>query len=150
MVRLLVDQDFGLHEQRKHLRQDLLADASRINQLVEAQGVEVIVLRQHRHLVGTCHEDVLLVQIVRPQFILAVVPKPCELTSRVLRLVIVLEPFVCRQDVLRDMEIVRRRAQRPEVRSENHNAERQVAVFRMRLLHTSLELVREILTERHI
>lgn len=46
-------------------------------------------------------------------------------------LVVLLEAVVCGEDILRDDEVDGGRAEWPKVRAENHDAEVEVAVFRM-------------------
>lgn len=46
-------------------------------------------------------------------------------------LVVLLEAVVGGEDILRDDEVDGGRAEWPEVRAENHDAEVEVAVFRM-------------------
>lgn len=61
-------------------------------------------------------------------------------------LVVLLEAVVGGEDILWNDEVDGGRAEGPEVRAENHDAEVEVAVFRMGHLHLLLELTSEILT----
>ena len=66
-----------------------------------------------------------------------------------LLLVVLRETVIRRKDVLRDDELVRGGVEWPEVRAEDHDAERDVHVV-MVLLHALLEVVREVLAQGHI
>ena len=66
-----------------------------------------------------------------------------------LLLIILLEAVVCRQDIRRNDEVIRGRAEGPEIGAENHDAECNVHII-MILLHPLLELISEILAETHI
>jgi hypothetical protein len=68
----------------------------------------------------------------------------------VLRLVVILESIVGGKDVGRDSEGVGRRAQRPEVGSQDHNGKVDILSIIVRLVHALLELSGQILAETHI
>ena len=108
-----------------------------------------VILQQHRRLVGACHENVFLVQVARHNLVLAVVPQPCEFAARMLRLIISLEPIVCCLQLCRYDKVVIGRIQGPDVRSEDHDPKADVRIT-MALLHTLLELVREVLTKTDV
>lgn len=65
-------------------------------------------------------------------------------------LVVLLEAVVCGEDILWNDEVDGGRAEWPEVRTENHDTEIEVAVFRMGHLHLFLKLTSEILTKTHV
>ena len=59
-----------------------------------------------------------------------------------LRLVVSLEPIIGRKNFFGDDEIIPGCIKRPEVRPKNHNAEVEVGVFGVSVLHTFFELIR--------
>ena len=68
-----------------------------------------------------------------------------------LALVVPLEALVRRQDLARNCEVVRRRVERPEVRTKYHDGEVDLEVGGLVcLLHALLELVCEILGQVHV
>ena len=108
-----------------------------------------IILQQHGRLVSTCHENILLGQIVRLQFILTVVPQPCEFTTRMLHLVVSLKTIVRRLNIGRNHKVMARGIQWPNIRSENHDTKRDIHIT-MCLKHTLPELICEVLAETHV
>ena len=95
------------------------------------------------------HQDVFLGEVFGEELILGVIPEPGEFTTGVLVVVVSTESFVGREDVFRDVEVVWRGTERPEVRAEDHDGEGNVHIV-LRLLHFFFELVREILAQGHI
>ena len=109
-----------------------------------------IVLKEDCSLEGRGHEDVPLVQKVCLELVLRVVPEPGQLPPSMLHLIIPLEAVVCREDLLRDCELVCGRMKWPEVRAEDHDTETDLIVIGVGLLDASLELLSEVLTQTHI
>ena len=66
-----------------------------------------------------------------------------------LRLIISLEPIVCCLQLCRYDKVVIGRIQGPDVCSEDHDPKADVRIA-MALLHTLLELVREVLTKTDV
>jgi hypothetical protein len=94
LVALIADEDAGLHKGLEHLRETVLPNVCCGGKFIERERVVVIVLQKHRHLICARHKDVLSVEIIGPQLIFGVIPKPCELPIRMLRLVEFLEAVV--------------------------------------------------------
>jgi len=149
VVSLIIDENAGLHEWLEHLREEGLSNVCRGGKFIERERVVVIVLQQHSHLICARHKDVLLIEIVGPQLIFGVIPKPGELPTRVLCPVVFLEPVIGQLDVSWDDEPVLWRVERPEVRPEDHNAKVHVRLI-VTLLHALSERVRQILAETHV
>ena len=149
LIRLLVNEDLRLDERCQDLLEEIFANLRRSLQLLQGERVCLVELCQDGHLIRTCHEDILLVEVICAQLVLGVVPKPRKLTPRVLLLVVLRETVVKGQDIGGDDEVMLGRSERPEVRTEDHDAEVDVHVV-MVLLHTFLELVREILAQAHV
>ena len=81
LVGLIIDENTGLHKGLEHLREKVLSDVCRGRKFIKRKRIIAIVLQQHRHLVCACHKNVFLVEIIGPQLIFGVIPKPRELPT---------------------------------------------------------------------
>ena len=109
-----------------------------------------VVLQQHRRLVGTRHQNVFLVQVVRAQLVLGVVPQPGELATRVFRLVVLLEAVIGCCDFRGNDKVMCGGIKGPKVGTKNHDAERDVLVLRMVLKHAFFERIGKIFAKTHV
>jgi len=74
LLCIALDQHLGFDEYTYNLDQQVLRNASSLDQLIQCQAVVVVVLDEDSHLIRASHQDVLLVEGVRPQLVLRVVP----------------------------------------------------------------------------
>ena len=94
LIGTVVDENAGFRKGSEHLHEEVLLNVRSDGELVERVCVVVVVLQQHCRLVCVRRNDVFLVEIIGPQLISGIIPKPHELPAWVHRMVIALEAAI--------------------------------------------------------